>query len=167
MCDFRSKCQHICCHCWHVSCYICECEYVPEGLYHPERQQLYRPLSVIRPPVQRASLWHLHSHILLTEEKLNGAWQLCWQTPGWPSAPAHSLHNWCLRSDTSSLWPQVPVRPHRWWRLVVLHVDHHLLIHSQPGCLLDSGEDGVAHRECRGPSEADGNRLWDAGSRIH
>lgn len=62
---------------------------------------------------------------------------------------------------------QVLVWPHRGRRLVVLHLDHHLLLHSQPGRLPDGGEDGVSHRECRGPSKADGNRLRDPGSGIY
>lgn len=62
---------------------------------------------------------------------------------------------------------QVPVWPHRWRRLVVLHLDHHLLLHSQPGRLPDRGEDGISHWECRGPSEADRNRLRDPRSGIH
>lgn len=62
---------------------------------------------------------------------------------------------------------QVSVWTHRGRRLVVLHFDHHLLIHSQPGRLPDCGEDGVSHRERRGPGEADRNCLWDIGSRLH
>jgi hypothetical protein len=50
---------------------------------------------------------------------------------------------------------------------VVLHLDHHLFIHSQLGCLPDRGEDGISHRECRGLSKADRNCLRDTGSRIH
>ena len=62
---------------------------------------------------------------------------------------------------------QVLVRPHRGRRLVVLHLDHHLLLHSQSGRLPDGGEDGVSHWECRGPSKADGNRLRDPRSGIY
>lgn len=42
---------------------------------------------------------------------------------------------------------QVPVRPHRGRRMVVLYLDYHLIIHGQPGCLPYSGENGVPHRE--------------------
>ncbi len=42
---------------------------------------------------------------------------------------------------------------------MVLHSHHHLILHGQPGCLPHCGEDGFAHRECRGSGQADGHRL--------
>ncbi|XP_054873256.1 glutamate receptor 1-like isoform X6 [Amphiprion ocellaris] len=51
--------------------------------------------------------------------------------------------------------------------LVVLHPHHHLLVYGQPGSLPHRGEDGLPHRECRRPGQADGDRLRDPGRRFH
>nr|XP_049597674.1 glutamate receptor 1 isoform X2 [Syngnathus scovelli] len=62
---------------------------------------------------------------------------------------------------------QVVVGSHRGRRVVVLHADHHLLVHGQPGRLPDGRAHGVAHRERRRPRQAERDRLRHSGRRIH
>lgn len=62
---------------------------------------------------------------------------------------------------------QVSVRAYCRRSVVVLHTHHHLLLHSQPGCLPHRGEDGFADRKCRGPGQADRDRLWDVRLRLY
>lgn len=50
---------------------------------------------------------------------------------------------------------QGPVDSNSGRHLVVLHPHHHFLIHGQFGRLPHCGEDGISHRLCRRPSEAD------------
>lgn len=73
---------------------------------------------------------------------------------GWPSNTLQNIS-------------QVSLGPHRGRRVVVLHSDHHLLVHGQPGCVPHRGEDGVAHRERRGSGQTDRDRLRDARLRIN
>lgn len=79
----------------------------------------------------------------------------------------------CLLSYVSlslSLSPplsQVSVWPNCWRGVVVLHSDHHFILHSQFGCFPDCGKDGLAYRERRRPGQADWDRLRNARLRFH
>ena len=59
-------------------------------------------------------------------------------------------------SDAAGIRPQPQGRLHqdRGRHLVVLHPDHHLLLHRQPGRLPHGGEDGHPDREGRRPGRA-------------
>lgn len=62
---------------------------------------------------------------------------------------------------------QVSLRSNRGRSLVVFHPHHHLLLYSQPGSLPHCREDGLPHRERRGPGQADRDRLWYLRWRLH
>lgn len=47
------------------------------------------------------------------------------------------------------------------------YINHHLILHRQPGRLPNSSEDGGAHRVSRRPGRSDGNRVWHHARRIH
>lgn len=62
---------------------------------------------------------------------------------------------------------QVSVWTNSWRSLVVLHSDHHLLLHGKPGRFPHRGEDGVTYRECRRSRQADRNRIRNPRFRFH
>lgn len=50
---------------------------------------------------------------------------------------------------------------------VGFHVNHHLILHCQPGCLPDGPEDGGAHRVSGWPGRSDSHRVRHHAWRIH
>lgn len=46
-----------------------------------------------------------------------------------------------IRADAQSSFHQ-----NSWRNMVVFHLNHNLILHCQPGCLPDRGEDGISHR---------------------
>lgn len=50
---------------------------------------------------------------------------------------------------------------------VGFHVNHHLILHCQPGCLPDGPEDGGAHRVSGWPGRSDSHRVRHHARRIH
>ena len=84
-----------------------------------------------------------------------------------------------LNANNLSKWPcrficlfhlhslQVSLRSNRGRSLVVFHPHHHLLLYSQPGSLPHCGEDGLPHRKCRGPGQADRDCVWYPGWRLN
>lgn len=50
---------------------------------------------------------------------------------------------------------------------VGFYVNHHLILHCQPGCLPDGPEDGGAHRVSGWPGRSDSHRVWHYARRIH
>lgn len=50
---------------------------------------------------------------------------------------------------------------------VGFHINHHLILHCEPGCLPDSPEDGSAHRVGRRPGRSDSDRVRHHARRIH
>lgn len=62
---------------------------------------------------------------------------------------------------------QVSVWSYCWRCVVVLHPDHHFILHCQSGCFPDCGKDGVSYRECRRPGQADWDRLRNTRLRFH
>lgn len=51
--------------------------------------------------------------------------------------------------------------------LVVFHAHHHLLLHGKPGSVPHRGEDGVAHRLCWRPGQADEDRVRGGRGWLH
>lgn len=50
---------------------------------------------------------------------------------------------------------------------VGFHINHHLILHRQPGCLPNSPEDGGADWVGRRPGRSDSDRVWHHARRIH
>lgn len=50
---------------------------------------------------------------------------------------------------------------------VGLHINHHLILHRQPGCLPNSPKDGGANWVSRRPCRSDGDRVRHHARRIH
>lgn len=113
ICNLGGKCWYICvfagmC----LDIYVCvkmSVNIYLRGFITPEGQQLHRSLSTIRNKMQRRSLWHLKSHILLTKKK--GVIGLDSSADGAQAGPqllhTASIIDVCA-SDTSSLWPSGP-----------------------------------------------------------
>lgn len=59
----------------------------------------------------------------------------------------HFVHIFLSSLPPPSL-SQVSVRSNSGRSLVVLHTDHHLVLHGEPGGVPHCGADGVSHREC-------------------
>lgn len=73
-----------------------------------------------------------------------------------PVSPFTYFYMWIHMSLSSAFTPQVG-----------LHINHHLILHRQPGCFPYGPEDGGAHRVSRRPGRSDGNRVWHHAWRIH
>lgn len=50
---------------------------------------------------------------------------------------------------------------------VGFYLNHHLILHRQPGCLPNSSEDGGADRISRWPGRSDRDRVWHHAWRIY
>lgn len=98
----------------------------------------------------------------------------------YPSAPSHVSIHLVIYWKSCSVFIQVPiysvsVHLHSFIGEYIcscppqvgLHINHHLVLHSQPGCLPDCPEDGGANRVSGRPGRSDSNRIWHHAWRIH
>lgn len=79
----------------------------------------------------------------------------------------YCITSWWFPSGRIWTDAQGPVYKDSGWYMVVLHVDHHLLLHCQPGCLPHGGEDGLAHWLGRRLGQANQNRVRRRERRLH
>ena len=63
--------------------------------------------------------------------------------------------------------PSGRLHKNSWGNLVVLHPDHHLLLHRQPRRLPHRRQDDHADRERGGSGQAEGDCLWNPERRQH
>ena len=71
--------------------------------------------------------------------------------------------------DAAGFWhqPQGCFDSDRRWDVVVLHTDHHFLVHCQSGRFPDRRTDGVAHRKCRRSRQTERHFVRHDRGRIH
>lgn len=71
------------------------------------------------------------------------------------------------RAVTSEADPQGRVDADGCGDVVVLHPDHDLLIHGEPGRFPHRHTNGREDQERRGPGQADQDQVWHLRSRLH